>query len=405
MLKRRTGWAVGAKVAALALLVACAAPAPAGPAAAPAAKPAAAPGAGAAGGTAPAAGTTGSAGSAPAAPAVSPALQAIVDGARQEGQLTLVWGEGTLGGTTGVQRIAERLNKRYGLNLNVQFTPGPSMANTTTKLAEEQQANRRSTTDVMVGYSNHMAELIQAGALAPVDWLTWAPHIRIPELLAPDGMAVTFQTSYPGIIYNTQRVRGDAVPRSMADLLKPEYKGRVASTPYGAIFDYLATDEVWGEQRTMDYLTRFADQLSGLIRCNEVNRVASGEFDLFALACSQSNAYEAKRQAAPLDILIASDAPFLIPLYMAVPKNAPHPNAAKLWVDYVLSREVQEYLGEQEYQDSHLLEGSKTAKELEQLRAAGVQFWTADVAFVQAQDEAEYSRRRTRIQQILTTKQ
>ena len=47
----------------------------------------------------------------------------------------------------------------------------------------------------------------------------------------------------------------------------------------------------------------------------------------------------------------------------------------------------------------------KTAKELEQLRAAGVQFWTADVAFVQAQDEAEYSRRRTRVQQILTTKQ
>jgi hypothetical protein len=112
------------------------------------------------------------------------------------------------------------------------------------------------------------------------------------------------------------------VPRTMQDLLKPEYKGRIASTPYGAMFDYLATDEVWGEQRTLDYVARLTDQLAGVIRCNEMTRVASGEFDVFALACSQSNAYELRARGAPVDILIASDAPFLIPLYLAVPRNA-----------------------------------------------------------------------------------
>jgi ABC-type Fe3+ transport system substrate-binding protein len=359
----------------------------------PATPPASAPGA--AGAPAPVAG----------APALSPALQAIVDGARQEGQLTLVWGEGTLGGLEGVRRIADGLNRRYGLNLNVQFTPGPSMANMTTKLIEETRAGRRTSTDVMVGYGNHMAELTQADVLTPIDWLSWAPHVQKPELLAPNGVAVTFQTSYPGIVYNTQRVTGNAIPRSMQALLEPQYRGRIASTPYGAIFDYLATDDLWGEQRTLEYVTRFADQLAGLIRCNEVNRVASGEFDLFALACSQSNTFDARAHGAPLDIVIAADTPFLIPLYMAVPRNAAHPNAARLWVDYVLSREVQQQLAEWDYQDSHLLEGSKTAKELEQLRAAGVQFAVADVEFVLRQNEADYSRRRTRIQQILTKQQ
>ena len=389
----RSWRSVVGSLALLVTLVACGSPAPSGSGAA---KPGAAAGSGSA--AAPASG-----GAAPAA--VSPALQAIIDGARQEGQLTLVWGEGTVGGVSGAQRIADGLNRRYGLNLNVQFTPGPSMANMTTKLAEETRADRRTSTDVMVGYSNHMAELMQAGALASVDWQSWAPHVRNPEAIAPNGVAVTFQTSYTGIIYNTQRVRGDAIPRSMQDLLKPEYKGRVASTPYGALFDYLATDDMWGEQRTMDYLTRFGDQLTGLIRCNEVNRLASGEFDLFALACSQSNAFEARSQGAPVDITLASDAPVLVPLYMAVPKNAPHPNAARLWVDYMLSPEVQRQLAESDHQDSHLVEGSKTAKDLEQFRAAGVQFYMVDVEFVQRQNDAEYSRRRTKVQQILTKQQ
>ncbi|HEY7067616.1 MAG TPA: ABC transporter substrate-binding protein [Chloroflexota bacterium] len=335
------------------------------------------------------------------APQRSPALQAVIDGARQEGQLTLIWGEGTMGGTDGVRRIAEGLNREYGLNLSVQFTPGPSMANMMTRLTEETQAGRRASTDVMVGYGIHMAALTQAQGLLTSDWQSWAPHISSPDLVSANGGAVTFQTSYSGITYNTQRLTGDAVPRSMQDLLKPQYKGHIASTPYGATFDYLATDELWGEQRTDDYLVKLSDQLAGLIRCNETERVASGEFEVFALDCSQSNALEAKAKGMPVDIVIPSDAVFLIPLYMAVPKTAAHPNAAKLFIDYVLSREVQDFLADSDKADSHLLEGSKTAKQLDQLRAQGVHFTVADVDFVLRQDEAEYNRRRAKVQQIL----
>jgi len=376
------------RAAHLLLLAALAACAPAAPVQRPPSGGAAAP---AAGGTAPAA----------TAAQLSPALQAIVDGARQEGQLTLIWGEGTMGGSEGARRIADGLNKAYGLNLNVQFTPGPSMANMMTKLTEETQAGRRSSTDVMVGYGVHMAALVQAQGLLPGDWLNWAPNIRNPELVGANDTAVTFQTSYSGITYNTQRLTGDNVPRSLQDLLKPQYRGRLASTPYGATFDYLATDEVWGEQRTMDFLARFSEQLAGLIRCNETERIASGEFDALALDCSQSNALEAKAKGMPVDIVIPSDAVFLIPLYMAVPKTAAHPNAAKLWINHVLSREVQDLLAESDSADSHLLEGSKTAKQLEQLRAQGVRFTVADVDFVLRQDEAEYNRRRAKVQQIL----
>src|SRR5829696_6591786 len=96
---RRAWLAWLSPLALIAALGACAPPAPARPAAEPAPPPA-------------------------SAAAMSAELQAIVEGARQEGQLTLIWGEGTLGGSEGVQRIADGLNRRYGLNLSVQFTPG-----------------------------------------------------------------------------------------------------------------------------------------------------------------------------------------------------------------------------------------------------------------------------------------
>src|SRR5262245_36084098 len=104
------------------LLTGCA---PSSPAGAPA-KSAAAPAAPTAASAPPAAGAPSASApvaSAPAAaPAPSAALQALIDAARREGQLNLVWAESVLGGSQMAPRLAEGFNKLYGLNLNVQFT-------------------------------------------------------------------------------------------------------------------------------------------------------------------------------------------------------------------------------------------------------------------------------------------
>ena len=53
-------------------------------------------------------------------------------------------------------------------------------------------------------------------------------------------------------------------------------------------------DPLPGEQRAMEYVTRLSDQLAGLIRCNELERIASGEFDALVFNCSQSNTLSMK---------------------------------------------------------------------------------------------------------------
>ncbi|HLG70289.1 MAG TPA: ABC transporter substrate-binding protein [Chloroflexota bacterium] len=340
----------------------------------------------------------------PASASASGGLQAMVDGARKEGALNLVWGEGTEGGSKGIEQIAAGFNKAYGLDLKVQFTPGPSMPDMGAKMIQEVQTNRPATSDLYIGYAVHMATAVQANALEPVDWASWAPNIKDPSLVAANGAVVTFETSLDGIGYNTQKLTGSAIPKSLQDLLKPEYKGKLASTPYAANFDYLAMDQMWGEQKTVDFITKFSAQLAGLIRCDEMSRLATGEFEAMALLCSQNNVFQEKAKGSPVDVTMPTDASMLIPLYIGVPKNSAHPNAAKLWVNYLLGREGQDILYKYDFQDAQQVPGSKTAPQLAAMKSAGVQLTTVDLATMQAQDPKEYARRRSELQKILTGK-
>jgi ABC-type Fe3+ transport system substrate-binding protein len=231
--------------------------------------------------------------------------------------------------------------------------------------------------------------------------MAWASNLQDPRLSSANGMAVAFQSSTPGITYNTSRVAGAAIPRTLQDLLKPEYKGRIASTPYAASFDQVSVPEVWGQQRTLEFARALAPQTAGLIRCNEMDRLASGEFDLFAIACSQNGTLDKKAEGAPLDLLIPSDAPLLVPLYAAVPKHSAHPAAAKLWVNYMMGREGQDVIYRFSHGDSHLVPGSKTAKDIEQMQGAGLKFTQVDVEFYERHDEDELNQFLSEVQRIL----
>ncbi|HLH22120.1 MAG TPA: ABC transporter substrate-binding protein [Chloroflexota bacterium] len=336
-----------------------------------------------------------------AAPAPSDAVQPLVDAARQEGELLLVWGENTMSGSEGAQRLAAAFNARYGLSLSVQFTPGPPMPEVATRLIQEYKAQRRASTDVFVGPESAIRALEEGDTLEPVDWMSWAPHIQDPRLIAPGNVAVELISSTIGITYNSAKLTGAAVPTSLQDLLKPEYKGRIASTVYAAIFPELASPELWGEQRVRDYLRRLADQVAGLIRCGENERVLSGEFDLYALDCGSYQADLERMKGLPLAQAVPTDAALLFHWYVGVPKNAAHPNAAKLFIDWLLSREGQDIVWETQAADHHLVPGSKVAPRIAQLQAQGVKFTELNLQFAERANAEEQDRLRTEFQAIL----
>jgi ABC-type Fe3+ transport system substrate-binding protein len=355
---------------------------------------------------APSAKPSGAAPVAPAAPAASKpastsdAMAKLIEGARQEGELVLMWGPDTNGGPEGARRLGEGFNKAYGLSLSVQYTPGGAMPQVAGMIAQEYQGGRPASTDVFTGSESHIPTLMGVGALEPITWVDWSPNVK-PELIAPENVAVQVVGRVPGITYSTARVTGSAVPRTMDDLLKPEYKGRMAGQAQAAGYDRLASSRMWGKQRTTDYVNRFADQIAGLLRCGEGERVTTGEFDLFAMDCGSYDALGRIAQGAPVGHVIPADAAYVAYWYMGVPKTARHPNAAKLWINYVLSPEAQRTLYETGFVDHPRIEGSRTGQAIRELEATGVKFTHFDVQSVLEEDADEVDRLKAEYQRIL----
>ena len=100
-------------------------------------------------------------------------------------------------------------------------------------------------------------------------------------------------------------------------------------------------------------------QVVGLIRCNEIERVASGEFLAFVMDCSGSQTFEAQAHGSPVEHVIPVDGAMLRHRMLTVPKNAEHPNAAKLFTTFMLTKEAQKQLWDSDFSDMYLFPESQ----------------------------------------------
>src|SRR5258707_2580699 len=72
----------------------------------------------------------------------SPSLSTVIQDANKEGKLKLVWGEGTLGGTKGAAKFETMMNKMFGTNIKIGFTPGAAMPQMGSQIAAEYAAGQ-----------------------------------------------------------------------------------------------------------------------------------------------------------------------------------------------------------------------------------------------------------------------
>jgi iron(III) transport system substrate-binding protein len=165
------------------------------------------------------------------------------------------------------------------------------------------------------------------------------------------------------------------VPKTLADMLRPEWKGKFATTPYVAGFDILAANGVWGEQRTIDFMRQLSANVGGLARCGaEVERVATGEFAALAMDCIAGNTITWQERGAPLDFVIPSDGAEMHYYYVAIPKNAANPNAAKLFTTFLLTEAGQKLNWDTWKIDLDGLPGSKMGAIIARLKGQDTKF-------------------------------
>ena len=266
------------------------------------------------------------------------------------------------------------MNKMFGTNIETRFTPGPNANESLNTIMVANGVNRPSPTDIFIGSNQHGA-LIHKNKLGQVaDWHALLPGRIKADSQEADGMAVRLYTAVPGgIVYNTQRA--PYPPTRLTDLLKPEWKGKIASTPYASGFDLLSSTDVWGEEKTLDFARKLSDQIAGLMRCNELERIASGEFVAYAMDCVGRDWAELAARGAPIKHVIPSDFGAVRFNYTTVPQNAAHPNAAKLFVTYLHTPEGQKLVWKHVNSDLHTYTDGEMGKVVAEFEKSGGKFY------------------------------
>ncbi|MGH8689917.1 MAG: ABC transporter substrate-binding protein [Burkholderiales bacterium] len=145
------------------------------------------------------------------------------------------------------------------------------------------------------------------------------------------------------VAFNTAKVRRDELPKNYQGFVDPRWKGKLGIEATDA--EWMATlVKKWGEAAGMDYFRRLAamkpDVRKGHILLAEL--IAAGEIPV-GLTVYNSNAESLKRRGAPIDWLPVEPVVGR-PQGIALGRNAPHPHAALLFADFVLSPEGQELL-------------------------------------------------------------
>jgi ABC-type Fe3+ transport system substrate-binding protein len=312
---------------------------------------------------------------------VTPELAKIIDGAKQEGKLLLRSTTSVNGAADGAKVAQAGMKKMFGVDLDVQWVPGPAFAPLAAALFQEKQANQPSSGDVYVGTAIQITPYLQRGLFRQVDWGKLLPARIKPDLVEGDGQALRFMTFLPGINYNVKVATWVPEIKVISDVLKPQYKGKFVTTPFLAGFDVLLADSQWGPKKTEEFIAKMSSQIAGLIGCEAEDRIASGETPALVLDCSGGSQNRLRyRGKGILDTHIVSDVAQRRYAYLTVPAHTAHPNAAILYTLYLSSPEGQENVVWDLYgQDLDNYPASHSGKRVKELQAKGVKFTDVNI--------------------------
>ena len=162
-----------------------------------------------------------------------------------------------------------------------------------------------------------------------------------------DGQYVGVAVYALSYAYNVGLVSPAAVPKSAQDFLKPEFKGKVITTYPNdddvTLYLFHTIVQKYGWRYMDKYMENNPQWVRGHL--GVARAVASGKaalsFDTMA-----NVTLNMKKNSQPTDIAISNVDPLPIwPQTAAIFKDAPHPNAAKLYITWFLAKEQQSRIG------------------------------------------------------------
>ena len=263
-------------------------------------------------------------------------MKVLIEAAKKEGELTWYTAHYT---SEGAEELGAVFTKMYGIKVNVVRTTA-------------QVAYQRVTQDI----KNNQAICDVFSSTDPGHYARMAPEGRfekyVPENAAkisevfrnidPNGFFHTTSSGQVVLTYNSVKVKAEDAPKSWQDLLNPKWKGQV-STGHPAFSGYVGT---WVYSMKKIYGWKYFEQLEknkpqiGRSINDTVTALNAGERQV-AAGADGSTLFSASR-GNPLAIVYPTDGSILIVAPSAIMKGTKRPNAAKLFMEYLMSPEASE---------------------------------------------------------------
>jgi iron(III) transport system substrate-binding protein len=230
--------------------------------------------------------------------------------------------------------LTQAFEKKYGVKVELWR----SLSDQVMRRALNEARARRHTVDVIETNAPEVEALARERVLARFE----SPFIAdIPSWGVPaHRMWVADRFDFFVVAFNTAKIRRDELPATYEGFLDPKWKGRIGLEATDQ--EWLAgLAKHWGEKRALDFFRRLAamrpDVRRGHVLLSEM--VSAGEVPV-SLTNYASNADSMKRRDKPIDWKPVE--PVIgRPQALGLAAAAPHPHAALLFADFVLSPEGQ----------------------------------------------------------------
>lgn len=283
-------------------------------------------------------------------------LQGLIEAAQDEGSLSVY-------GATApavLDRVTQAFEDKYGIAVE---TVRMSSSNLYTRFATEAQAGQPGADAVLPTFGERDASVLTEDELiTPLQdaGIPGYPDDYPEESQIPEYGAAAVNYVQNGLAYNSDLVKPGDIPTSWADLADPKWKGQiVAAYPNSSpntlnLFNFLLDTQgpEFLESLKANEI-RFVDGANPAIQA-----VAAGEASL-ALPGNAPFILPLKDEGAPIDYQPLTETSGLR-IGALIAAKAEHPNAARLFMHYVLSEEGAEmFLGEPGTTSPHDVEGMK----------------------------------------------
>ncbi|MBI2359769.1 MAG: extracellular solute-binding protein [Deltaproteobacteria bacterium] len=262
-------------------------------------------------------------------------LNELVAAARKEGTIEF-YGPSTLT-PQGAQALAEAFNRKYGLNIKLNYSPAGDMPGDVARVVARAATGVAPDWDVMVVTDAHHATLWVRKLHQTLDFKALGIDSR---LIHYDSGTISFANQIVLPAYNNKILAPKDAPKSWDDLLDPKWKGKLGMTNAAHHFSRLAAGP-WGEKKTTDYVRALVKQDLNLGLLGQIyTRLQVGEI-LVTVTITDSFVHRAKKTGAPI-VFAEGVEPVISPAYHAgVPKGAPHPNVGHLFSVFLTTLEAQ----------------------------------------------------------------